>query len=49
MERMGPAVLRREQPMSEQIKRRLEEVMAMVPCPVSGCWFVHGADDFVLL
>src|SRR5271166_3265372 len=30
--------------MSEQIRRRLEEVMAMIPCPVSGCWFVHGAE-----
>lgn len=31
--------------MSEQIRRRLEEVMAMIPCPVSGCWFVHGAES----
>ena len=30
--------------MSEQIQRRLEEVMAMIPCRVSGCWFVHGAE-----
>ena len=30
--------------MSEQIQRRLAEVMAMIPCPVSGCWFVHGAE-----
>ncbi len=30
--------------MSEQIRLRLEEVMALIPCPVSGCWFVHGAD-----
>jgi hypothetical protein len=29
--------------MSTQIQRRLAEVMAMIPCPVSGCWFVHGA------
>jgi hypothetical protein len=30
--------------MSEQIRLRLEEVMTMIPCPVSGCWFVHGAE-----
>ena len=30
--------------MSEQIRLRLEEVMEMIPCPVSGCWFVHGAE-----
>ena len=30
--------------MSEQIQRRLEEVMEMIPSPVSGCWFVHGAE-----
>ena len=30
--------------MSEQIDRRLEEVMALIPCPVAGCWFVHGAE-----
>ena len=30
--------------MSEQIQRRLAEVMAMIPFPVSGCWFVHGAE-----
>jgi hypothetical protein len=30
--------------MSEQIRRRLEEVMSMIPCPVSACWFVHGAE-----
>jgi hypothetical protein len=31
--------------MSEQIRLRLEEVMALIPCPVSGCWFVHGAES----
>jgi hypothetical protein len=30
--------------MSEQIRRRFEEVMAMIPCPVSGCWPIHGAE-----
>ncbi len=30
--------------MSDQIQRRLEEVMAMLPCPVSGCWGLHGAE-----
>ena len=24
--------------------RRLEEVMSLLPCPVSGCWFVNGAE-----
>jgi hypothetical protein len=32
-----------ERSMSHKIEHRLEEVMAMIPCPVSGCWFVHGA------
>ena len=31
--------------MSEQIRSRLDEVMALIPCPVSGCWFVHGAES----
>jgi hypothetical protein len=31
--------------MSEQIQRRLDEIMALIPCPVSGCWFVHGAES----
>jgi hypothetical protein len=31
--------------MSEQIRRRLDEIMALIPCPVSGCWFVHGAES----
>ncbi len=26
--------------MSELIRRRLEEVVSLIPCPVSGCWFV---------
>ncbi len=30
--------------MSQQIQRRLEEIMALIPCSVSGCWFVHGAE-----
>ena len=25
-------------------RRRLEEVMAMIPCPVAGCWGLHGAE-----
>ena len=27
-----------------KIKRRLEEVMAMIPCPIAGCWSLHGAE-----
>lgn len=30
--------------MSDQIQRRLEEVLALIPCPVSGCWFIKGAE-----
>ncbi len=30
--------------MSEQIQHRLEEVMNLIPCPVSGCWGLHGAE-----
>ena len=29
--------------MNNKYRRRLEEVMSLLPCPVSGCWFVHGA------
>lgn len=28
---------------SAQISRRLEEVMGMIPCPIAGCWPLHGA------
>jgi hypothetical protein len=38
------ACVTEQHPMSEQIHRRLEEVMSLLPCPVSGCWFVHGAE-----
>ena len=31
--------------MSEQIQRRLEEIMHLIPCPFSGCWFVHGTES----
>ena len=31
--------------MSREIQRRLEEVMVLIPCPVSGCWSVHGAES----
>ena len=31
--------------MSDKIQRRLEEVMSLLPCPVSGCWGLHGADS----
>jgi hypothetical protein len=31
-------------PMSQMIQRRLEEVLSLIPCPVSGCWFLHGAE-----
>ena len=27
-----------------KIKRRLEAVMDMIPCPVAGCWSLHGAE-----
>jgi hypothetical protein len=30
--------------MSEQIRLRLEEIMALIPCPDSGCWPIHGAE-----
>ena len=30
--------------MKDKIRRRLEEVMSLIPCPVSGCWFIHGAE-----
>ena len=29
---------------STKIKQRLEEVMDMIPCPVAGCWSLHGAE-----
>jgi hypothetical protein len=31
--------------MSDKIQRRLEEVMSLLPCPVSGCWGLHGAES----
>lgn len=34
----------RMQNKSEEIQRRLEEVMSSIPCPVSGCWGLHGAE-----
>lgn len=30
--------------MSTKLKRRLEEVMDMIPCPIAGCWSLHGAE-----
>jgi hypothetical protein len=30
--------------MSQQIQRRLAEVMSLLPCPMSGCWGLHGAE-----
>jgi hypothetical protein len=30
--------------MSDKIQRRLEEVMSLLPCPVSGWWGLHGAE-----
>ena len=30
--------------MSNKYRRRLEEVMSLLPCPVSGCWGLHGAE-----
>src|SRR5262245_39661316 len=30
--------------MNRKVRRRLEEVMALLPCPVSGCWGLHGAE-----
>jgi hypothetical protein len=32
--------------MSNKIQCRLEEVMSLLPCPVSGCWGLHGAETF---
>ena len=29
---------------STKIKRRLEEVVDMIPCPIAGCWSLHGAE-----
>ena len=31
--------------MSNKIQRRLEEVASLLPCPMSGCWFLHGAES----
>jgi len=30
--------------MSNKFQGRLEEVMSLLPCPMSGCWFLHGAE-----
>ena len=30
-------------PDEDKIKRRLDEVMSLIPCPVAGCWGLHGA------
>ena len=30
-------------PDEDQIKRRLDEVMSLIPCPIAGCWGLHGA------
>ena len=30
--------------MKNKIRRRLEEVMSLIPCPASGCWFIHKAE-----
>jgi len=29
--------------MSDQIRLRLEELLVLIPCPISGCWGLHGA------
>lgn len=29
---------------SQMIQSRLEEAMSSIPCPVSGCWGLHGAE-----
>jgi len=34
--------------MSDKIQSRLEEVMSLLPCPVSGCWGLHGAETSLL-
>jgi hypothetical protein len=31
-------------PDEERIKRRLEEVLSLIPCPIAGCWGLHGAN-----
>ena len=30
--------------MDDQIQLRLEEVLSLIPCPVGGCWGIHGAN-----
>jgi hypothetical protein len=30
--------------MSEQIRQRLNEMFNLIPCPVTGCWPLHGAE-----
>jgi hypothetical protein len=30
--------------MSEQILERLNEVFSLIPCPIVGCWPLHGAE-----
>jgi hypothetical protein len=30
--------------MRNKIQRRLEEVVSLLPCPVSGCWGLHGPE-----
>ncbi len=27
---------------NQEIRHRLEEVMSMIPCPMAGCWGLHG-------
>ena len=29
--------------MNDQIQLRLEEVLLLIPCPIAGCWGLHGA------
>ncbi len=29
--------------MSKQIQLRIEELLLLIPCPVAGCWGMHGA------
>ena len=40
---MGIAMARHV-PDEAKIKRRLDEVLSLIPCPVAGCWGLHGAD-----
>ena len=33
----------KKEPDEDKIKARLDEVMSLIPCPIAGCWGLHGA------